>query len=152
MMGIDFSFSGVERGGESFFFWGLPCSQCVPNMVSSCSLDVPQVPKLFRNAFPVAPQFHSIWFAQSSTLMYINWKGRLLENSFVSILQLGASIGESSMFQKSHCWANEYSSFKKKNLSYEDTHELINMNHTKSPTFNVAGLSWSKSMPKRMSK
>jgi hypothetical protein len=56
----------------------LPCSQCVLDMFASCSLEVPQVPKLFPNAISVAPQFYPIWFAQSSTLMYINSKGRLL--------------------------------------------------------------------------
>ncbi len=33
------------------------------------------VPKMFPKMFPIAPQFYyPIWFAQSSTLMYINWK------------------------------------------------------------------------------
>jgi hypothetical protein len=39
--------------------------------------EVPQVPNLVPKEFPIAPQFYPIWFAQSSTLMYINWKGRL---------------------------------------------------------------------------
>ncbi len=77
-------------GVESLFLKKFPCSQCVLNMFSSCSLEVPQVPKLFHNAFPAALQFYPIWLAQNSTLMYINWKGTLLRNSFVSILQLGS--------------------------------------------------------------
>jgi len=39
-----------------------------------CSHWVPQVPKLFPNTFPVAPQLYPIWFAQRPTLMYANWK------------------------------------------------------------------------------
>jgi hypothetical protein len=69
-------------------------------------------------------QFYPIWFAQSSTFMYINWKGRLLGTTFVSILQLGvqrgASIGE---FQKNCCWAHEYA-FKQKKSYEHTTHEL----------------------------
>jgi hypothetical protein len=61
-----FPFGG---GGRALFFVFLPCSQCVPNMYSWCS------PNLFLKAFPIAPQFYPIWFAQSSTLVYINWKG-----------------------------------------------------------------------------
>jgi hypothetical protein len=60
-------------GGSFLLFFFL-----VPNVFSSCSLEVPQVPNLFPKEFPIAPQFYPIWFAQSSTLMYINWKGRLL--------------------------------------------------------------------------
>ncbi len=37
------------RWGEFFLFF--PCSQCVPNMFSSCFLEVLQVPKLFPNTF-----------------------------------------------------------------------------------------------------
>jgi hypothetical protein len=33
-----------------------------------------QVPKLFPKAFSIAPQFYPICFAQSSTVMDINWK------------------------------------------------------------------------------
>jgi hypothetical protein len=35
-------------------------------------MEVPQVPKVFLKLFPIAPPFYPIWFAQSSTLMYIN--------------------------------------------------------------------------------
>jgi hypothetical protein len=85
------------RGGGSSFVC-LPCSQCVLNMFSSCSHEVLQVSKLFPKTFLIAPQFYPIWFAQSSTLIYIYWKGRLYRNTFVFILQQevqrGASIGE----------------------------------------------------------
>ncbi len=64
--------------GGSYFLSFLPCSQCVPNRFSLCSIEVPQVLKLFLKTFLTAPQFYLIWFAQSSTLMYINWKARLL--------------------------------------------------------------------------
>jgi hypothetical protein len=73
-------------GGEELFFVFLPCSQCVPNMFSYCSFEVL---KLFLKVFPTAPQFYLIWCARSSIFMCINWKGRLLGNTFVSVLQLG---------------------------------------------------------------
>ncbi len=38
---------------------------------------VPQVPNSFLKTFPIWPQIYSIWCAQSSILMYINWKGEL---------------------------------------------------------------------------
>jgi hypothetical protein len=41
-------------------------------VVLCCSHGVPEVPNLFPKMFPIAPQFYLIWFAQSSTLMYIN--------------------------------------------------------------------------------
>jgi hypothetical protein len=98
------------------------CSHCVLFMFHG----VPQVPKLFPKTFPIARQFYPIWFAQSSTFMYLNWKGGLLESTFVSILQLrvkrGASIGECPMFPKYWWWANEcgFLVFKKK---VQHTHE-----------------------------
>jgi hypothetical protein len=87
---------GVRWGGELFFVF-LPGSQCVPNMFSSCSLKVLQVFKLFPKVFPVVPHL-SIWFAQSSTLICINWKGRLLGILlflFYNGIQRNASFGES---------------------------------------------------------
>jgi hypothetical protein len=61
----------VVGGGR--FLKILPCSQCVPNIFSSCSLEVPQVLKLFLKVLPIAPQFYPIWFVQSSTLTYISF-------------------------------------------------------------------------------
>jgi hypothetical protein len=40
--------------------------------------------------FPIAPQIYPRWFAQSSTLMYLNQKGELYWSTFVFILQLGS--------------------------------------------------------------
>jgi uncharacterized membrane protein YesL len=48
IMAFVFSFWGGV-GGVIFGFF--PCSQCAPNMFSSCSLEVLQVPKLFLKAF-----------------------------------------------------------------------------------------------------
>jgi hypothetical protein len=62
--------------------------------------------------FPIAPRFYLIWFAQSSTPMYINWKGAIKGNTFVSILQPGVlrgpSIRECFNEQKNWWWANEH--------------------------------------------
>jgi len=67
---------GVRWGGvRGVFFFSLPCSQCVPNMFSSRSLETPQVHKLFPKACSTALRFYPIWFAQSSILMYINCWG-----------------------------------------------------------------------------
>ncbi len=76
-------FLSEDEGGEgSLIFFSL-IPDVFPNMFlikfSKCSqmrsLEVHQVPKLFPKVFPKAPQFYPIWFAQSSILMYINWKG-----------------------------------------------------------------------------
>ncbi len=64
-----FGGGGLERYFFVFFH--------VPNVFPMCSHHVPQVPKLFPKTFPIAHQFYPIWFAQSSTLMYVNWKGGL---------------------------------------------------------------------------
>ncbi len=81
---------GIRWGSYSLFSFF-----CVPNLFPTCSIDIPQVPMLFYKAFPIAPQSHLIWFAQtstlwwcdeflvflplaflqSSTLMHITWKG-----------------------------------------------------------------------------
>jgi hypothetical protein len=45
--------------------------------------------------FPIAPGFYPIWFAPSSTPMYIHWKGEPWGSIFVSILQLGTQRGAS---------------------------------------------------------
>jgi len=91
---------GVELRGVIFWFFFL-----APNVFPTCSQLVPlRFPKLFLEAFPIAPQFYPIWFAQSSTLRYTNWKGWQKVNTIESFLQLrvqrGASIGKCSMFQK----------------------------------------------------
>jgi hypothetical protein len=69
-------------------------------------------PNTFFKIFPIAPRFYPIWFTQSSTPMYINWKGSLKGNTFVSISQLGVlrgpSIRECFNIQKNWWWANEY--------------------------------------------
>ncbi len=70
-------------GGPVFFFWGrlwrgFFCPP-FPNLFA----------KLFPKMFPIVPYYYGIWFAQSSTLMYINWKGETQRSTFVSILQLG---------------------------------------------------------------
>jgi len=139
-----FPFWGSVGVGRVFFFFDLPCSQCVPNMFSSCSLEVPQVPKLFHNAFPVASQFYPIWFAQSSTLIYINWEGRLLRIHLFLFCNWGSKevlpLGSAQCSKKIAVGPMNMALSKKNLKSYEHTHELINTNHTKSPTFNVTGL------------
>jgi len=59
----------AEGRGRLFLFFPL-----FPNVFSSCSHGVPKVLKLFPTTFPIAPQLYPIWFAQSPTLMYTNWK------------------------------------------------------------------------------
>jgi hypothetical protein len=73
-------FSFWRGGGNKNFFVVFPCSQ-----------GVLRCPKMF----PIAPEFYPIWFAQSSTPMYIIYKGEIQECTFVSILQLGVQRGAS---------------------------------------------------------
>jgi len=105
-------FFGGGGGGIFTFFPLFPsCSLCVP-------MRFPNFPSCSPKTFPIAPQLYPIWFAQSSTLMYTNWKRWTIESTFVSILQLviqrGASIGEYPMFQKHWWWANQYGRSKQK--------------------------------------
>ncbi len=83
------------------FFWGVRwwgvffINFLVPNMFSTCSHHVSMRFLKFSSCspktFPAAPQFYPIWFAQSSTLTYTNWKRVGCRGStFVSILQLGS--------------------------------------------------------------
>lgn len=51
-----------EKRGHCYFF------PLVPNVFLSCSHEVL---KLFPNTFAIAPQIYHIWFAQSSTPIYI---------------------------------------------------------------------------------
>jgi hypothetical protein len=64
----------------------------------------------------MAPMSCPIWFAQSPTPVYINWKVEFWRS--ISILQLevqkGASIGACPMFQWNCWWVNQYGSFKNK--------------------------------------
>ncbi len=56
-----------------------------------CFQAVPRCPKMF----PIAPGFYPIWFAQSSTPLYIIYKGKTQGCTFDSILQLGVQRGAS---------------------------------------------------------
>jgi hypothetical protein len=103
----------------SFFFGGvaMPWS----------SQRILQVPKLVTKMFPIISHLYPIWFAQSSTLMYINVKCGSREHPFHNwlskeVLLLGSALqrfgdGPINMapFWKNEVWAH--------------THELINMNH-----------------------
>jgi hypothetical protein len=70
----------------------------------------PLIPKLFPNIFPtmfqmVTPQFYPIWFAQSSTPMYINCKDGIQGQAHLFLSckwgsKRGASIGACPMFQR----------------------------------------------------
>ncbi len=105
-------------------------------MFSSHSLETPQVHKLFPKACSIAPQFYPIWFAQSSILMYIIcWGSKHVFCNWGSeeVLPLGSAQAS----KKNVDGAMNYDSFKRKKekrKSYECTHELINMNHTISPS------------------
>jgi len=66
---------GKHSWGVHFFFcWGgmgkgIFVFSIVLNVFSSCSHGVS---KRFPKMFPIAPQIYPLWFAQSSTIMWIN--------------------------------------------------------------------------------
>lgn len=71
--------------------------------------------KLFLKAFPLAPQFYFLWFAWSSSVMYINW---MVGYTGCYYFALGSPKwcfhrGNAQCSKKTHWWANEYDSFKK---------------------------------------
>jgi hypothetical protein len=121
---------------DSFFFF-FPFFPLVPNVFPTGSCHVPmRFPK-----FPIAPQFYPIWFAQSSTLVNMNWNSRLKGSTFVSILQLGSKEllilrSVPNNVHKNWWWANDVGSFTKKikmkSVSdpwtnyYESNYELSN--------------------------
>jgi hypothetical protein len=59
--------------------------------LASCSHQVPKgfhkFPSCYPKTFLITPEFFPIWFAQSSTLMYINWK-HILKSSHVSEVKI----------------------------------------------------------------
>jgi hypothetical protein len=90
------------------------CSQ----WFSSCSLEVPQVPELFLKTFPIAPQIYPIWFAQSSTLMYINWKCKSQGGVHMFLFcnwdpKRCYYWAEPQCSKKLMIWANQHNSFEK---------------------------------------
>jgi hypothetical protein len=99
---------GVGWGEVILVFFSVfpTCSNHVP-------MSSPKFLSCYPKAFPIAPQFYPIWFAQSSTLMYINWNGRLKGSILVSILQLGSK--ELLLLRSAQCsqknwwwWDNQY--------------------------------------------
>jgi hypothetical protein len=103
---------GAGWGGVILVFFSVfpMCSQRV-------LITFPWAPQSFLSccpkAFPIAPQFYPIWFAQSSTLMYINWNDWLKGSTLVSILQLGSK--ELLILRSAQCsqknwwwWDNQY--------------------------------------------
>jgi len=84
-----------ERGVGRRIFCFFPCFQCVPIMF----------PNTFLKMFPTAPWFYSMWFAESSIPMYINWKGGLWVGDYTCFyfaigVQKGAPIGELPIIPK----------------------------------------------------
>jgi hypothetical protein len=67
-------------GGQGFFVFPL-----VPNMFLSGSQVLKVFPIAFPKMFPIAPAFYPIWFAQSSTSLFIKYNA---DFTFVSIFQL----------------------------------------------------------------
>ncbi len=122
-----------------------------------CSHHVPKFPNAFPKMFPIAHGFYPMWFAQSSTPMYINYKGKIQGctfakfNSHVYKLQRWNSRvhicfyfatwgpkmcfywGHAQCFKKNAGGPINMAPFKKKRKSCEPTHNLINMNHNLSP-------------------
>jgi hypothetical protein len=101
---------------QVFFFWGggglfFPLfSMCSPWDYPSSQV-VPQ-------DFQIAPWIYPIQFAQSSTLMCINWKSRM----FAPVLWRLSSnkrfhLGSAQCFQNNWWWANQCVPFQKRNES-----------------------------------
>jgi hypothetical protein len=112
--------------------------KCALSYAIYLSIKLLKFPSYSPKMFPIAPQFYPLWFAQSSTLMYINWKGTLNLGTFVSNLHLGSR--ESCFYWKVSNVPknlvmgpiNVAASQKKLKIKINvwEIHELINMNHT----------------------
>jgi len=117
-------FSSWGWGGlrRSFFFGFFPLDL---NVFQSSSLEVPQVLKLFLKAFSIAPQFYLIWFAQSSTVMYINWGEAMEDYNWgpKRCFHWGGVISVPKKLLMGQIWV-----FHQEKKLWTHTHELINMN------------------------
>jgi len=120
----------LQQGkGRMFFFF----------LFSMCAHHVPKVfSNTFRKMFPIAPWFYSIWFAQSSIPMYINWKGGLWAREYICFyfaigVQRGAPIGECPIVLKKLMMSRWLCVFQKKQKNYVSAHELLYMNHNRYP-------------------
>ncbi len=117
------------------FFCFILFPMCSHHVLIRFSLNpqkVPQVPKLFPNTFPITHEYIPYGvFAQSSSLMYINWKGGPYGAHLFLFCERGASIGRVPNVPKkigdgpNQRWLLQ-------NKRHEHTHELINRNHTMS--------------------
>jgi hypothetical protein len=136
MMGQVF-FLGVRWWGVFFFL--------VPNVFSTCSHHVPmrffEFSSCSPKTFPAAPQFYPIWFAQSSTLTYTNWKRVGCKGG--AHLFLFCNWGPKRCFilrgvpqssKKKRWWANPRGSFTKENKKIKRC-EWPTMNHTMTTTY-----------------
>lgn len=135
---------GVGRWGKGSFPFFTMCSHHVLIRLLLSSQRIPQVPKLFPKMFPIAPLFDLLWFAQSSTSMYINWKGGDHREKHVLFLfcNLGSTkvllLWSDQKFQKKlvmgkSIWPlpkkkEKGKKRKKEKKKCEHTHELINTN------------------------
>jgi hypothetical protein len=88
---------GYKQRWRALFFVFLPCSQCVPNMFSFCSLEVPNSTLILSHR--VCPKFNShvyklkryIGCWEMHLFLFSNWE-----------VQRGASIGECAQCSKKH--------------------------------------------------
>jgi hypothetical protein len=109
---IQFSCFLLQKGRRDFCFFFL---------FSMCAHHVPKVfLNTFLKMFPIAPWFYSIWFAQSSISMYINWKGGLWAKEYIYFyfaieVQRGAPIRECPLFWNNWWSIDDYGSLKIKN-------------------------------------
>jgi hypothetical protein len=89
--------------------------------------------------FPIAPAFYPIWFAQSSTSLYINYNPKIMLASILQpeVHRLGAApnLPRKLLMGKS-IWL-----LFKERKSCVHTHDLTNMNHTIPKLYDVSGIS-----------
>jgi hypothetical protein len=120
-----------------------PLFQCVPIMF----------PNTFLKMFPTAPWFYSMWFVESSTLMYIYWKRGLWVREYTCFyfaigVQRGALIGELPTIPKQLMMGRWIWVFQVLKKRYENTHEQFNMNHNRyeitKTSFNFVILVWTE--------
>jgi hypothetical protein len=115
-------------GRLSMHSWTVQLFSLGLDVFSSSSQRVLKFPNVFRKTFPIARGFYLIWFAQSWTPMYINWKGEIQGSTFCFYFAARGSLGACPMFQKIADGPINMAPLLNWKKSCECTYDLIKMN------------------------
>ncbi len=133
-----FSLFGKEGCKDFFSFFLSLFSSCSPNVLSWGSKGFPKFSSFSLKTFLIAPHFYPICFAESLTLIYINWKcgwkGEhlfLIGNWLSKQVHLLESVQCSKNFGDGPINMAPSQKKRKERVSTPPMKLIINMNHSK---------------------